>query len=327
MALITYVEALRQAMQEEMRRDASVFLMGEDIAQYGGIFKATKDLWQEFGLERVRNTPISEGAIVGAALGAALTGMRPIVDLQYIDFSTVAMDQIAQHVAKVRFMTAGQAKAPLVIRSQGGAGRANGAQHSQSLEAWFAHVPGLYVVQPATPYDAKGLLKSAIRDDNPVMFIEHKTLYNQKGEVPDGEYLVPLGKADVKRAGRDVTVVATSAMVLLALKVADTLAKEGIEVEIVDPRTIYPLDAETILASVRRTNRAVVVHEAVRRHGIGAEIAAVIQEHAFDHLDAPVVRVGGKETAIPLSPALEQAAIPSEEELSRAIREVLYVAA
>ena len=324
MALITYAEALRQAMREEMQRDPSVFLLGEDIAQYGGIFKITKDLWQEFGLERVRNTPISEGAIVGAALGAALTGMRPVVDLQYIDFTTVAMDQIVQHVAKIRYMTAGQAKVPLVIRAQGGGGLSNGAQHSQSLEAWFAHVPGLYVVQPATAYDAKGLLKAAIRDDNPVIFIEHKALYKQKWEVPDDEYLIPLGKADIKRVGKHVTVVASSAMVLLALTVAQSLAQEGIDVEVVDLRTIYPLDIETILESVRRTNRAVVVYEAVRRHGIGAEIAALIQEHAFDDLDAPVLRVAGKETTLALAPGLEQAAIPSEEDLSQAIRQVLY---
>lgn len=324
MAVITYAEALRQGLREEMQRDPAVFLLGEDIAQYGGIFKITRDLWQEFGLERVRNTPISEGAIVGAALGAALTGMRPVADLQYIDFTTVAMDQIVQHVAKVRFLSAGQAKVPLVIRAQGGGGRSNGAQHSQSLEAWFAHVPGLYVVQPATAYDAKGLLKTAIRDDNPVIFIEHKALYNQKGEVPGDEYLIPLGKADIKRAGKHVTVVATSAMVVLALKVAESLSKEGIDVEVVDPRTIYPLDIETILDSVRRTNRAVVVYEAVRRHGVGAEIAALIQEHAFEHLDAPVLRVGGKETTLALSPVLEQAAIPSEENLSQAIRQVLY---
>lgn len=324
MAMITYLEAIRQAMREEMQRDPTVFILGEDVAQYGGIFKATKGLWQEFGLERVRNTPISEAAIVGAALGAAMTGMRPIADLQYIDFTTVGMDQIVQHVAKVHFLSAGQAMAPLVIRCQGGGGRSNGAQHSQSLEAWFAHVPGLYVVQPSTPYDAKGLLKAAIRDDNPVMFIEHKALYNQKGEVPEGEYVIPLGAAEIKRAGRDATVIATSAMVPLALNVAESLAREGLEVEVVDPRTIYPLDSETILASVRRTHRAVIIHEAVRRHGIGAEIAALIQEQALDDLDAPVLRVGGKATSLALSPVLEQAAIPSVQELTRAIREVLY---
>jgi pyruvate dehydrogenase E1 component beta subunit len=324
MALVTYSEAIVQAHREEMQRDPTVFALGTDIAQYGGSFKTTKDLWKEFGLERLLNTPISEGAITGAALGAALAGMRPVADLHYIDFCTVAMDQIVQHCAKISLMTGGHAKAPLVIRVQGGGGKSNAAQHSQSLEAWFAHVPGLIVVQPSTPYDAKGLLKSCIRDDNPVMFIEHKGLYNMKQEIPDGEYLVPIGVADVKRVGRDVTVVATSAMVHVALKVATTLAERGIDVEVVDPRTIFPLDEETILASVRKTHRVVVFHEAVRRHGIGAEIAAMIQEKAFDDLDAPVMRVGGKETVIAISPILENAAIPSEADLIRAIEQVTY---
>ncbi len=320
---ITYVQALNEAIREEMRRDPAVFILGEDIGVHGGAFKVSLGLLDEFGPERVLCTPIAEAGIVGTALGAALTGLRPIAELMYMDFATVAMDQIVNQAAKIRFMMGGQAKVPLVIRGQGGSGRGNAAQHSQSLEAWFAHVPGLLVVQPSTPYDAKGLLKSAVRNDNPVVFIEHKMLYGTKGPVPEEEYTVPLGAADVKRPGRDVTVVATAWMVPRALAAAEELAADGIQLEVVDPRTLVPLDEETILESVRKTNHAMVVHEAHRRHGVGAEIAAVIQEKAFDDLDAPVVRLGGKSAPVPFSPVLEKRLVPTVEDIVTAARELL----
>ena len=320
---ITYVQALNEAIREELRRDPAVFILGEDIGVHGGAFKVSQGLLDEFGPERVLCTPIAEAGIVGTALGAALTGLRPIAELMYMDFATVAMDQIVNQAAKIRFMMGGQAKVPLVIRGQGGSGRGNAAQHSQSLEAWFAHVPGLLVVQPSTPYDAKGLLKSAVRDDNPVVFIEHKMLYGTKGPVPEEEYTVPLGAADVKRPGRDVTVVATAWMVPRALAAAEELAADGIELEVVDPRTLVPLDEETILESVRKTNHAMVVHEAHRRHGVGAEIAAVIQEKAFDELDAPVFRLGGKAAPVPFSPVLEKRLVPTVEDIVTAARELL----
>lgn len=320
---ISYRQALQEALREEMQRDESVFLLGEDIAEFGGSYKVTAGLLAEFGPERVRNTPISEAAIVGAALGSALVGMRPVAELMYIDFCAIAMDQIVNQVAKVRYMFGGKAKASLVIRTQGGAGRSSAAQHAQSLEAWFVHIPGLRVVQPSTPYDAKGLLKTAIRDDNPVIFIEHKLLYPVQGPVPEEEYLIPLGQADIKRAGTDVTVVATSRMVQRALAAAEKLALEGIDVEVIDPRTLNPLDEETLLTSVRKTQRLVIVHEAYERGGIGAELAALVASKALDSLDAPIERVASLNTPMPFSPKLEDYVVPSEERIIAGIRRVL----
>lgn len=320
---ITYREAVREALREEMRRDPSVFLLGEDIAEFGGSYKVTQGLLEEFGHERVRNTPISEAAIVGAALGAALVGMRPVAEIMYVDFMGIAMDQIVNQMAKIRYMFGGKARAPVVIRTQQGTGRSSAAQHAQSLEAWFVHVPGLKVVQPSTPYDAKGLLKASIRDDNPVIFLEHKLLYAEKGPVPEEEYVIPLGKADVKRPGKDVTVVATSRMVLKALNAAKDLEQEGIDIEVVDPRTLSPLDEDTILESVKKTGKLVVVHEAVRRCGVGAEIAATVAEKAFDYLDAPIKRVTALDTPMPFNPKLEAFVVPDEDKIKRAVRELV----
>jgi pyruvate/2-oxoglutarate/acetoin dehydrogenase E1 component len=325
MRQISYRQALQEALREEMQRDESVFLLGEDIAEFGGSYKVTAGLLEEFGPERVRNTPISEAAIVGAALGASLVGMRPVAELMYVDFSAIAMDQIVNQVAKVRYMFGGKAKASLVIRTQGGAGRSSAAQHAQSLEAWFVHIPGLKVVQPSTPYDAKGLLKAAIRDDNPVLFLEHKLLYPVQGPVPEEEYLIPLGQADIKRPGSDVTAVATSRMVHRTLAAAETLASEGIDVEVVDPRTLNPLDEETILASVRKTQRLVVVYEAYERCGIGAEIAALVANKGLDFLDAPIERVAALNTPVPFNPKLENYVIPNEERIIAGIKRALGV--
>ncbi len=316
---ITYAEAIREALAEEMARDSRVFLMGEDVGVYGGVFTATKGLLERFGPNQVRDTPISEAAIAGAAVGMALMGMRPVADIMYGDFTTIAMDQIVNNAAKMRYMFDGRVKVPMVLRTQGGSGRGNGAQHSQSLEAWFAHVPGLVVIQPSTPYDAKGLMKSAIRDDNPVVFIEHKLLYFSKGMVPDTEYTVPIGKADVKRTGADVTVIATQWMVPRALQAAEALESGGISAEVIDPRTLRPLDEETILESVRKSGKVLVVHEAVTFGGIGAEIAATIMDKAFDSLDAPVMRLGGVDAPIPYSAPLEKAAVPSTDQIRDAV--------
>ncbi len=324
---ITYRQAVQEALREEMQRDESVFLLGEDIAEFGGSYKVTSGLLEEFGPERVSNTPISEAAIVGAALGASLVGMRPVAELMYVDFSAIAMDQIVNQVAKVRYMFGGKAKASLVIRTQGGAGRSSAAQHAQSLEAWFMHIPGLKLVQPSTPYDAKGLLKTAIRDDNPVMFIEHKLLYPVQGPVPEEEYLIPFGQADIKRTGSDVTVVATSRMVHRALEAAASLAAEGIDVEVIDPRTLNPLDEESILASVRKTQRLVIAYEAYERGGVGAEIAALVANKALDYLDAPIERVASLNTPMPFSPKLENYVVPTEEKIIAGIKRVLGVTA
>jgi pyruvate/2-oxoglutarate/acetoin dehydrogenase E1 component len=321
---ITFVESLRMTLKEEMERDPSLMLIGEDIGRYGGIFGVTKGLLEEFGPHRVRSTPISESAIIGSALGAAMTGIRTVAEIMYVDFTTCAMDQIVNQVAKMRYMSGGKAKIPLVIRTQEGGGRGNAAQHSQSLEALFLHIPGLKIVMPSTPYDARGLLKTAIRDDNPVMFIEHKLLYATKGFIPDGEFLIPFGQADVKRKGKDVTVIAISYMVMKALRAAERLAEEGVDVEVIDLRTLVPLDLETLLQSVRKTNRVVIVHEGCRRGGIGAEIACNIMEEAFDFLDAPIQRVGALNVPIPYSEPLENAVIPSEGEIATAVKKVLY---
>ncbi|MGI5877431.1 MAG: alpha-ketoacid dehydrogenase subunit beta [Christensenellales bacterium] len=308
-----------------MRRDPAVFVMGEDVAEQGGIFGCTRDLYKEFGKERVRNTPISEAALVGAGIGAAVTGMRPVVELMYMDFTYVAMDQILNQAAKIRYMFGGRARVPLVIRGQQGIGRGNAGQHSQSVEAFFMHIPGIRVAMPSTPADAAGLLRTAIRDDNPVLFIEHKALYVVKGEVPDDpEYMVPFGSARVVREGRDATVIATHLYVDKALRAADTLIKEGISVEVIDPRTMIPFDEQTILKSVAKTHRAVVVHEAHKNAGPGAEIAAMIMEKAFDELDAPVLRLGAKACTLPFNLGLENAVVPQESELLDAVRRVCY---
>jgi pyruvate dehydrogenase E1 component beta subunit len=323
---LMFREALVEALDEEMTRDGDVFVLGEDIAQFGGSFKATLGLLEKHGPERVRNTPIAEEAIVGAALGAALVGLRPVAELHFIDFATVAMNQIVNQVAKVRYMFGGKARTSLVIRMHGGGGSSAAAQHSQSLEAWFVHVPGLKVVMPSTPRDAKGLLKSAIRDNDPVIFVEHRALYTVKGPVPEGEYTIPLGSAEVKREGSDVTIVATSSMVAKSLQAAEELEREGIGCEVVDPRTLFPLDKETILASVRKTGRLLIAHEAVRRCGWGAEMAAIASEEAFDYLDAPLVRVCGKETPVPYSPRLEKLHIPQKEDVAAGVRRLLGAA-
>jgi pyruvate/2-oxoglutarate/acetoin dehydrogenase E1 component len=321
---IQYREAIREALREELLRDEAVVLIGEELIDpWGGTFGVTKGLSTEFGLGRIRNTPISEAAIVGCAVGAALVGMRPVAEIMFLDFIATAMDQVANQAAKIRYMSGGQVNVPLVIRTAGGSGRASAAQHSQSLEAWFVHVPGLKVVMPSTPYDAKGLLKSAIRDPDPVLFIEHKMMYNNKGPVPEEEYLISLGVADVKRPGRDLTVVATSRMVPRALAVAEKLAQDGdLDVEVIDPRTLVPLDQNTIVDSVKKTHRLVIVHEAVERGGFGAEIASLVGTAAFTYLDAPIMRVAAANTPVPFAPQLEEYLVPDEGRIERAIRDV-----
>jgi len=320
---IYYWEALNEALREEMRRDERVFVIGEDVGVYGGAYRVTKGLIDEFGEERVRDTAISEAAIAGAAIGAAMTGMRPVAEIMYIDFSTLAMDQIVNIAAKNRYMFGGKTKVPMVMRTQGGTGRGIAAHHSQSLEAWYVHVPGLYVIMPATPYDAKGLLKSAIRNDNPVIFIEHKMLYGTKGPVPEEEYLVPIGVADVKRKGEDVTIVTYSRCVLLALEAAEELSKEGIEAEVIDLRTLKPLDVECIANSVRKTGKAVVVLEACKTGGFSAELSATIMENCFDYLDAPVLRIAGADVPIPMSPALEEIAVPRVVDIVEGVKGIV----
>jgi len=319
---ITYREAIREALREEMKRDPSVFLIGEDIGLYGGVYAVTKGLLAEFGEKRVLDTPISEAVIVGAAAGAAVVGTRPVAEVMYVDFMTFCMDQIVNQAAKMRYMFGGKIKVPLVIRTQGGAGTFCAAQHSESLESWFIHVPGLMVVMPSTPYDAKGLLKSAIREDNVVIFIEHTLLYNTKGDVPEEEYLIPLGSAEKKREGTDVTIIAYSRMVLTALEAADELAKEGISAEVVDLRSLSPLDMDTVIASVKKTGRVAICEADCKTGGMGAEIMAQITERAFDFLDAPPVRIAGKDTPIPYSPVLEGKAVPGKDDIVRAVREL-----
>jgi acetoin:2,6-dichlorophenolindophenol oxidoreductase subunit beta len=317
---LTYREAVRDALGKALREDDSVFIMGEDIAEMGGSMAVTQGLLEEFGPGRVRNTPISEMAIVGSGIGAAIQGMRPIVEIMYEDFLTISMEQLVNQAAKHRTMSGGQVKVPLTIRTQGGAGWSPGAQHAQQLEAWFVHVPGLKVVFASTPEDARGLLWSAIYDDNPVVFFEHRTLYPIKGEVPDELQPIPLGKARVHREGRDVTVVATGRLVHEALKAAEEAEKEGISVEVVDPRTLLPLDEETILESVKKTTRCVTAHEAVTRGGFGSELTAVIQYGAFDWLDAPIERVGAKFAPLAFAPGMEQWVVPHADDVLAAIR-------
>jgi acetoin:2,6-dichlorophenolindophenol oxidoreductase subunit beta len=322
---LTYAEALNEALREEMQRDPTVFVMGEDVAVWGGggIFGVTKGLVEEFGEARVRDTPISEEIIAAAAIGAAATGTRPVAEIMYVDFIGLAMEPIVNQAAKMRYMFGGKIALPVVIRAQEGGGRGNAAQHSQSLEAWFAHIPGLKVAVPSTPHDAKGLLKTAIRDDNPVIFLEHKVLYFTKGEVPEGEYTIPFGQADVKREGTDVTVVGIHTQVLEALKAAEELEGEGISVEVIDPRTVSPLDIDTIVKSVEKTGRLVVSHQAYEQGGIGGEIIAKVVDRAFDYLDAPPQRVCGKNVPVPYAETLERAALPYKEEIVEAIRRVL----
>lgn len=324
MALLTYKEAVRQAMQEEMRRDENVFLLGEDVGVYGGAFGVSLGMLEEFGEERVRDTPISEGVIAGAAAGAAVTGMRPIAEIMFSDFITIAMDSLVNQAAKMRYMFGGKAKVPMVLRMPGGSGTGAAAQHSQSLEAWLVHVPGLKVVMPSTPYDVKGLLKTAIRDDNPVVFIETKTVYNKKGEVPEEDYVIPFGVADVKRVGKDITVFATGVMVHRSLEAAEILAKEGIDVEVIDPRTLVPFDKETLVKSVIKTGKLIIVHEACKRGGFGGEVAAeVMESEAFDYLDAPIKRIAGKNIPIPYCMELEKSAVPQVDDIVNAVREMV----
>jgi pyruvate dehydrogenase E1 component alpha subunit len=318
---LSYAEALREAMAQAMAADERVFLMGEDIGVYGGAFGVTQGLIERFGPERVRDTPISENTIVGAGVGAALTGMRPIVEMQFMDFVTLAMEQTVLQAAKVRYMFGGKARVPLVLRLPGGSGTGAAAQHSESLEAWFVHVPGLKVVAPATPYDAKGLLLAALADDNPVIFVEHKLLYRTRGPVPEEPYLVPLGKAAVRRPGRHLTIVAYSIAVLRALEAAERLAAEGIEAEVIDLRTLKPYDAETVIASVKKTGKLLIVHEAPLLGGFGGELAAAVaQSEAFAYLEAPIVRLGGADVPIPYHPRLERAAVPQVEDIVEAAR-------
>jgi pyruvate dehydrogenase E1 component beta subunit len=323
MPTLTYAQALNEALREEMQVDERVFLMGEDIGPHGGIFRVTKDLYNEFGAERVRDTPISEAAFVGLGIGAAMVGMRPVVELLFMDFALVAADQIVNQAAKLRYMAGGAVSVPIVIRAQQGGGRGNGAQHSQSFESWFAQVPGLITIAPSTPADAKGLLKSAIRAGNPVMFIEHKLLYNTKGEVSAGEHIVPIGKADVKRVGRDITIVSYSRTVLLALEAAEQLSQSGIEAEVIDLRTIEPLDMDTVLESARGTARLLVVHESHTNCGIGAEIIARVNEQAPHVLVAPARRLGAKHVPIPVAEALEDAVLPQVADIVRTVEEMM----
>jgi len=320
---ITCREALNQAIREEMERDPAVFILGEDVGLYEGSFKVTRGLLARFGEKRVVDTPIAEAGIVGLACGAAMAGLRPIAEMMTVNFAVVALDQIMNSVAVARYMFGGQCAVPLVIRAPGGAGHQLGAQHSHTLDALFMHCPGLRVVIPSVPADAKGLLKSAIRSDDPVMFLEHEGLYGVKGEVPDGDYTIPLGAADVKRRGRDVTLIAVSRMVYVCLEAAETLAGEGVEAEVVDLRALNPLDLPTVLASVRRTHRAVTVEESWLTGGWGGEIVARIVEEAFDDLDAPVLRVGGADVPMPYNKALEKAAIPDAAQVVARVREIL----
>jgi pyruvate dehydrogenase E1 component beta subunit len=323
MARITMREAISQALWEEMERDPKVFIMGEEVGVWGGTYAVTKGFYDHFGPERVRDTPIAEAAIIGGAIGAALTGTRPVAELMTINFAFSAMDHIVNEAAKLHYMFAGQFVIPMVIRAVGGGGRQLGATHSQTPDAIFAHFPGLKVVAPGTPEDAKGLLKSAIRSNDPVLFIEHATLYQVRGEVPEGEYTIPIGKSKVQRPGSDVTIVTYSKMLELSTKAAEQLAKEGIEVEIVDLRSLRPLDMGPVIESFKKTNRAVIVEEGWRSFGVGSEVAARIYEEAFDYVDAPIQRVAQKEVPLPYNRTLEQMALPQVEDIIKAVKEVI----
>ncbi len=323
MAQITYREALNQALREELDRDERVFVMGEEVGYFGGAFKVTDGLLAVYGEKRIRDTPISELTIVGAGVGAAMGGLKPVVELMTINFGLLAIDQIVNSAAKIHYMFGGNAKVPMVIRAPQGAGHQLGAQHSQSLEAYFLHCPGLRVVIPATPADAKGLLKSCIRQDDPVMFLEHESLYGVKGEVPDGEHLVPLGKANIMREGKDVTLISYSKCVYDAIAAAEALENEGIDAEVIDLRTLNPLDLDTIVTSVKKTGKAVVIYEGWRTGGAGAEIAAQLYEAAFDHLDAPIERIATLDTPMPYNARLEKAALPSAAEIVKVTERLL----
>ena len=322
MAEQTYLDAIRFGLHEEMSRDSSVYVFGEDVA-LGGPFGVTKGLLEEFGANRMVNTPISEGAVMGVAIGAATAGLRPVVEIMFIDFITLAMDQLVNHAAKLHYMSGGQLKIPLTVRVQCGISGAMGAHHSQSLESWLAHVPGLKVVMPSNPADAKGLLKAAIRDDNPVVFIEHRGLYWSRGPVPEGDHLVPIGKAAVVREGDQLTIVATAKMLAATLEAAGELSSSGISAEVIDPRTLSPLDVGTIASSVRKTSRLMIVHEAVEQGGIGAEIAARVQQEAFYYLDSPITRVAAPFAPVPASPVLEKSLVPTKTEIIRAVQRAL----
>src|ERR1700689_3732046 len=317
---ITFAHAIREALAEEMRRDPTVCIMGEDVAEAGTPFKVLSGLLEEFGKDRVLDTPISEAGFTGLAVGAAMTGMRPVVDIMFGDFVTLTMDQMVNQAAKVHYMSGGKGRVPMVMRTTMGATRRSAAQHSQSLHAWFCHVPGLKVVLPSTPYDAKGLLKAAIRDENPVVFFEDKMMYKLKGSVPEGDYTVPLGVADIKRVGEDITLVATSSMVQVALGAATMLEQIGISAEIVDPRTMWPLDEKTLIESAKKTSRAIILDKGYKRYGVTAELASVIATGAFYDLDAPVKRMGAMHVPIPFSPPLEDVTVPTEQTVFEAVR-------
>jgi len=320
---ITYLEAIREAMSEEMRKDKNLFLIGQDVGAYGGEWLISGDMYSEFGDWRVHDAPISEQTIVGCGIGASITGCRAIIEIPFNDFLPMCMDQICNQAAKFHYMFGGQISVPIVIRSAYGGFTTAGEQHSQSFEAWFTHVPGLKVVVPSTPYDVKGLLKTAINDKNPVLFFEHKMLLSVKGGVPEEEYEIPFGVADIKKKGNDVTVIATSYMVSKALNVANKMEKEGISIEVIDPRTLVPLDKEAIINSVKKTGKVVIVHESCKRGGIGGEIGCMIAEECFDYLDAPIKRIGGKNTPIPFPSLLENYVLPSENNIEDAIKEIM----
>jgi pyruvate/2-oxoglutarate/acetoin dehydrogenase E1 component len=321
---LTFAQAIREALDEEMARDDRIFILGEDVGAWGGVFRTTETLFQKYGGDRVIDTPLSEEGFVGLSVGAAMTGMHPVPEIMFGDFITLVMDQIVNQAAKMRYMTGGQVQVPITIRATMGGGRSSGAQHSQSWHAWFAHVPGLKVVLPSTPYDAKGLLKTALREPNPVLFFEDKVMYHKiKGPVPEEEYLIPFGKADIKRKGTDVTLVALSRMIHPALAAAERLAVEGISAEVIDPRTLAPLDEDTLIQSVAKTGGAVIVDEGFNHFGTTAELAAVIAHGAFDYLDAPVERLGAMDVPVPFSPVLEFATIPDEEKIIAAVHRIM----
>ena len=320
---ISFSKAVNEAIAEEMRRDPSVFILGEDVAEAGTPFKVLSGLVEEFGTERVLDTPISEAGFTGIAVGAAITGMRPVVDLMFGDFLTIIMDQLVNQAAKTHYMSGGKLRVPLVLRTTLGATRRSAAQHSQSLHAWVSHVPGLKVAMPSTPYDAKGLMKTAIRDDNPVVIFEDKLMFQEKGEVPEEPYTIPFGEADIKRVGRDITLVGTSSMVQVALKAAELLAEDGISAEVVDPRTTFPLDKTTLIDSAKKTSRAIVIDEGHERYGVSAELAAVIADGAFYYLDAPVGRLGAMDVPVPFSPVLEDLTVPTPQSVAAAARALL----
>lgn len=319
---MTYAEAAVEGIREEMLKDSTIFMLGEDVGRFGGVYGQTKGLWEEFGNEVIRDTPISESAIIGFGIGAALNGMRPISEIMFCDLLALAMDQIVNQAAKIRYLSGGKIRLPFVIRVSLGGGRCAAAQHSQHLEAWFMHVPGLRIIIPSTPYDIKGLLKAAIREDNPVISFEHQQLYKTRGPVPEEEYTIPLGKADIKRGGKDITIVATSLMVQISLAAAEKLASLGIDAEVIDLRSLSPLDKGTIIESVKKTGRLAIVHQACLTGGVGAEIATVVFEEAFDYLDGPVKRISGLDVPVSFSPVLENFVIPTEERIIKEVKGV-----